>query len=195
MEEQTANPTDDTQVDDSQLKSAAGDEAVTVDTDTSADSLSLKEINEITGMNYKDRDTALKSIKDMKSQAGKAADLEGKLKAAQADPKTTDEEVALLKEQLNQFQAKQEASDFYSANPDANRDLIETIVKANGMSREEAMQTDLYKNTVAKEPEKRTIAAPNNRVAQTQSKEFNPADHKGDADALARYVVDTHFNK
>lgn len=188
MEPKTDTPTEETQVDESQLNSAAGDEAESVATDnqTSADSLSLAEINTITGMSYKDKETALKSIKDLKSQAGKAADLEGKLKNLSTDDngKTDDSAITALQEQLNQLQN----DNFYAKHPDANRDLVETIAKANGMSREEAMQTDLYKNTVAA-PEKRTVASSNNRVAQPSSDDFNPADHAGDATALADYVA------
>ena len=188
MEQNTDTPTVETQVDDSQLKSATGNTAESVATDNqpSADSLSLAEINDITGMSYKDKETALKSIKDLKSQAGKAADLEGKLKNLPTDNngKTDDSAYNELKEQLNQLQN----DNFYTKNPDANRDLVETIAKANGMSREEAMQTELYKNTVAA-PEKRTVASSNNRIAQPSSDDFNPADHAGDATALADYVA------
>jgi len=188
---ETENQTDDTQVDASQLNAATGDEAESVATESSEPeaTLTLKEINELTGMSYKDKDSALKSIKDMKSQAGKAADLEGKLKAAATDGNgnQSDEAINELKEQLNQLQT----ANFYANHPDADRDLVETIAKANGITREEALDTDLYKKTVAA-PEKRTIAGSNNRVAQT-SKEFNPKDHAGDADALAKFVTDTYL--
>lgn len=189
MEKETETLTNDTQADESQLNSAAGDEAESVAADTSADTLSLAEINEITGMEYKDKETALKSIKDMKSQAGKAADLEGKIKAAKADPESTNEDVASLREELNQTKLEV----FYSQNPDVNKELVETIAKANGISPQEAINTDLYKNTVAKEPEKRTVAASNSRVAQPAN-DFNPKDHAGDADALAKHVAENYFN-
>lgn len=192
---ETENLTEDTQVEASQLNAPTGDEADSVATDNS---LSLDEINSITGMNYKDKDTALKSIKDMKSQAGKAADLEGKIKAAQADPKTSDEAVAVLQEQLNTLTEQlnqSQADSFFSSNEEyaANRALIEKLAKADGISPKEVVESDVYKS-VAKEPEKRTVAASNNRVAQT-SKEFNPNDHAGDADALAKYVTENFVIK
>lgn len=194
METQTETPTEETQVDASQLNAAAGAEADAVVTaTTNADTLSLSEINEITGMSYKDKETALKSIKDMKSQAGKAADLEGKIKAAQAAPSTSNDELATLKEKLNQTQLEV----FYSNNPQyrANKELLETIAKANGMTAQEAAETDLFKNTVAKEPEKRTVAQPSSKIAPSGDKPFNAADHSGDADALARFVAQTYLTK
>lgn len=185
MEKETETPTEEAQVDTSQLNVATGDEAETVVPDNS-DNLSLAEINEITGMSYKDKETALKSIKDMKSQAGKAADLEGKLKAASENG--DDARYNELQEQLNQTKLEV----FYSQNPDVNRELVETIAKANGITPQEAVNTDLYKNT-ATAPKKRTVATSNNRQTQ-EEKPFNPAEHSGDADALAKYVTDTFIN-
>lgn len=200
MEEQnTENPTEVTQAEASQLNAAAGSEAESVATDN-ANSLSLDEINAATGMNYKDRDSALKSIKDMKSQAGKAADLEGKIKAAQADPDTSDDAVQALQEQLNSLsqQLNQAQTDnFFSSNDEysANRELIEKLARADGVSPAEVVESDMYKS-VAKQPEKRTVATSNNRVAQgSEDKQFNPAEHAGDADALAKYVTETYLTK
>lgn len=187
METNTEHPTNEGQGGESQLNSSPATEAESVVTESSADSLSLAEINEITGMSYKDKDTALKSIKDMKSQAGKAADLEGKMKAAEAEPQTSDERMASLQEQLNQTQLEV----FYSQNPDVNRELVETIAKANGIKPQEAINTELYKNTVA-QPSKRTVVDSNSRK-QSPAGEFNPNDHAGDADALAKFVNDNYI--
>lgn len=193
MEQNTETLTNDTQAEESQLNSAAGEVAESVATgdSNSADSLSLAEINEITGMSYKDKETALKSIKDMKSQAGKAADLEGKLKALNSDNTNGQNDAAIkaLEEKLNQTQLEV----FYSKNPDVNKELAETIAKANGIGIQEAVESELYKNVVAKQPEKRTVAASNSRVAQSTGEQFNPADHAGDATALAKYVTDTYL--
>ena len=188
MEENTEIPTEGNQVEEPQLSSTAVNEAETVATGNT-DALSLAEITELTGMNYKDKDSALKSIKDMKSQAGKAADLEGKLaKAKEATSKGGNPDVAELKEQLNQLQKDA----FYSQNPEVNRDLAETIAKANAISPQEAVTTDLYKNTVAT-PEKRTVAQTNNRIARPKSDSFDP---KGkSADEIAQFVAETYINK
>lgn len=188
MEEKTENLTDDTQVDASLEKAAAGDEAESVATD----GFSLAQLNELTGQNYKDVDTALKSIKDMQSQAGKAADLEGKLKAAQKSDDgsgKSDDQIAALTEQLNQLQQ----DTFYSQNPEVNRALAETIAKANNLTPQEAIETDLYKDTVGT-TQKKTVADSNARVAAPKS-DFNPEEHSGDAMALAKYVEDNFIKK
>lgn len=190
--EKTETPTEESQVEESQLNSPTGNEADSVVADNS---LSLEEINSITGMNYKDKETALKSIKDMKSQAGKAADLEGKIKQAQADPQTSDEQVQALREQLNSLTEKLNQSEteaFFNSNEEykSNRALIEKLAKADGVSPREVVESDVYKS-VAKEPEKRTVAASNNRQAPS-SNDFNPKDHAGDADALAKYVAEKY---
>lgn len=200
MEQNTEQPTQETHAEESQLNSPAGETAESVATDktSAADTFSLEELNALTGRNYKDKETALKSIKDMQSQAGKAADLEGKIKQAQTDPATSSEEVAKLQEQLNAItteltQTKHES--FFNSSEEyrANRALIEKLAKADGVSPQEVVESDVYKS-VAKEPEKRTVAASNNRVAQS-SKEFNAKDHAGDATTLARHVVDNFLIK
>lgn len=186
---ETENQTEETQVEASQLNAAAGNEAESATTDT----LSLEEINALTGKEYKDKETALKSIKDMSSMAGKAADLEGKLKAAQASSaQTPDDVVKALQDQLNQTQAEV----FFSNNPDhkENRELLEQLAKANGVSVQEAINLDVYKNVVEKVVDKsnRTVANSNKRVANSgKSEEF---DARGKtADELAEFVTNTYF--
>lgn len=198
MEKETEQPTQETHLEESQLNSASGAEAESVATDTSTttDSLSLDEINKITGRDYKDKDSALKSIREWQSQAGKAADLEGKIKAAQADPKTPDEAVNALQEQLsslNQKLEQSEAENFFNSNEEysTNRALIEKLALADGVSFAEVVESDVYKS-VTKEPEKRTVAASNNRQSAT-SKEFNPKDHAGDAKTLAKFVTENYI--
>jgi len=181
---ETENQTEETQVDDSQLKSAAGNEAESVATD----SLTLSEINDLTGKTYKDKESALKSIKDMSSQAGKAADLEGKLKKVE----TPNKQLTAVQEQLSQLQNDA----FFKDNEDfnTNRELIEKIAKADGISNQEVVETELYKSvsgTVASQST-RTVASTNGRVAQSAaSKEFDP---KGKSpDELAAFVTGTYF--
>ena len=185
---ETENQTEETQVDESQLNSAAGDEAESVATD----SLTLAEINSLTGKTYKDKESALKSIKDMSSQAGKAADLEGKL--AKANESKPEEQLNSLQTQLSQLQNDA----FFKDNQDYsdNRELIEKIAKADGISNAEVVETELYKSvsgTVASQS-KRTVASSNGRVAQSSaSKEFDP---KGKSpDELAAFVTETYFKK
>ena len=186
------NPTDDTQVDASQLNATTGDEAESV-----VDSLTLAEINELTGKDYKNRDSALKSITDMSKQAGKAADLEGKLREALEQPKedavaaTPDSEVESLKQTVVSLQE----DSFFAQNPShaENRDLLKALAKAENTSLIDAVNLPAYKNVMDKlesTPQQRTVAASNNRVAQPSNTDFNPAEHAGDATALAKYVND-----
>jgi len=175
--------TNDTQVDDSQLKSATGDQAV-----TQPEALTLAEINEITGMSYKSKEAALKSIKDMKSMAGKAADLSGK---------TVD--IAQLQTQIEELKE----SEFFARNTqhEANRDLLKTLAKGAGVSIQEATELPAYRSLmekVAGQPvqNKRTIAGSNNRIAQpVASDSFNAQEYAGDATKMGEFVVNKFFTK
>lgn len=181
--EQEVNPTEETQVDDSQLKSATGDEAV-----TQPEALTLAEINEITGMSYKSKEAALKSIKDMKSMAGKAADLSGKT----VDIASLQTEIENLKER-----------EFIARNPqvETNLEALKLIAKGAGVSLQEAAELPVFKSlTVAQTGTetsvKRTIASSNNRTVQSTSEQaFNAQEHAGDAAKMGEFVVNQFFKK
>lgn len=122
------NQTEETQADESQLTSPAGDEAV-----TQPESLSLAEINAITGMTYKTKEAALKSIKDMKSMAGKAASLEGQAP-----------DIAKMQAQI----AEQEAAELpaYTAvmqKPAEDTQSKRTIVASNNRVAQPSTQEDI----------------------------------------------------
>lgn len=180
--EPEVHPTEETQVDDSQLKSATGDEAV-----TQPEALTLAEINEITGMSYKSKEAALKSIKDMKSMAGKAADLSGKT----VDIASLQTEIENLKER-----------EFLARNPqvETNLEVLKLIAKGAGVSLQEAAELPQFKSlTEAKAGEpvtKRTIASSNNRTVQsTNDQAFNAEEHAGDATKMGEFVVNQFFKK
>jgi len=181
--EQEVNPTNEAQADDSQLKSAAGDEAV-----TQPEALTLAEINEITGMSYKSKEAALKSIKDMKSMAGKAADLSGK-----------SVDIATLQAKVEELTERE----FVARNPqvETNLEVLKLIAKGAGVSLQEAAELPQFKSlTVAQAGSetvtKRTIASSNNRIAQPASTEaFSPQEHAGDATKMGEFVVNQFFKK
>lgn len=181
--EQEVNPTEVTQTDDSQLKSAVGNEAV-----TQPESLTLTEINEITGMSYKTKEAALKSIKDMKSMAGKAADLSGK-----------PDDIARLTAQVEELTERE----FLARNPQAetNLEVLKLIAKGAGVSLQQAAELPQFKSLVETQSgsvaiNKRTIAGSNNRVAQPASTDaFNAAEHAGDATKMGEFVVNQFFKK
>lgn len=175
--------TNETQVDDSQLKSATGDEAV-----IQPETLTLTEINEITGMSYKSKEAALKSIKDMKSMAGKAADLSGKT-----------DDIASLKTEIENLKERE----FLARNPqvETNLEVLKLIAKGAGVSLQEAAELPQFKSlTVAQTGTeavtKRTIAGSNNRTVQSTSDQvFNAQEYAGDATKMGEFVVNQFFKK
>jgi hypothetical protein len=181
--ENEVNPTEVTQTDDSQLKSAVGDEAV-----TQPEALTLSEINEITGMSYKSKEAALKSIKDMKSMAGKAADLSGKT-----------DDIASLKTEIESLKERE----FLARNPqvETNLEVLKLMAKGAGVSLQEAAELPQFKTLMESQAgtqavSKRTIASSNNRVAQPASTDqFDPVAHAGDATKMGEYVVNAFFKK
>lgn len=181
--EQEVNPTNEAQVDDSQLKSATGDEAV-----TQPEALTLAEINEITGMSYKSKEAALKSIKDMKSMAGKAADLSGKT-----------DDIAVLKTEIESLKERE----FLARNPqvETNLEVLKLIAKGAGVSLQEAAELPQFKSLTEMQPgtetqSKRTIAGSNNRVAQVGvTQDFDPQEHAGDANKMGEFIANQFFKK
>lgn len=171
------------------MNSPAGDEAV-----SNADNLSLAELNEITGLDFKSKEAALKSIRDMQSQAGKASDLEGKLKQAVKEPGETNAE---YEERL----ARLEQENFFARNSEheANRSLLEKIAKADGISLAQAVESTEYKaifeaqQSANEAQSKRTVAASNNRVAQGGKDEFDPNQFVNNPRAAAEFVAEKFF--
>jgi hypothetical protein len=169
------NLTEETQVDESQLNSATGEEAV-----STPEAFTLEELNSITGKQFKSKESALKSIQDMSKMAGKAADLMGKTKDA--------EDVRARLES-----AEQEV--FLARNPqhEANLELLQTLAKASGVSLKEATQLPVYLNVLEKTKmaeesvSKRTIASSNNRVARPVEDDMSKV--IGDPLKSAEYVV------
>lgn len=181
--EPEVNPTNETQVDAPQLSATTGDEAV-----TQPEALTLAEINEITGMSYKTKESALKSIKDMKSMAGKAADLSGKT-----------DDIASLKTEIESLKERE----FLARNPqiETNLEVLKLIAKGAGVSLQEASELPQFKTlmesrTGSENVTKRTIASSNNRVVQhTGNEVFNPQEHAGDAQKMGEFVVNQFFKK
>lgn len=186
-------PTQETHPGESQLNASGGDEAVT---DTAVDPLAI--INEATGRDYKDLETAKQSIKEMQKEASQKQNLEAQLSAAKEAPKTDEElraVVANLTQQVNQNQT----DTFFAQNPDhsSNRALLEKIAKADGITVAEAVNSDTYKpvfeamQTASEVQSKQTIATPNKRTSQPAGS--NELPQAGDKAAAGQYVVDKFF--
>jgi len=98
--------------------------------------LSLDELNETLGKQFKDKDSAIKAIKDTFSYVGKKVDqVEAELKN-------------------NGFISKRELEEvlFYRDNPEyaANRDIIDAYAAKFGVSAREAVKVDALSNLLAK---------------------------------------------
>ena len=181
------NQTPDTQLETVDVAAPSGEEAV-----SEPIALSLEEINEMTGKTYKDKDSALKSIKDMSSMAGRVADLQGKREEPKVakTPEAADD---------SRFQAL-ETELFLSRNPshEANLEVLQALASSAGVSLKEATElpayTALYEKAVGydENQNKRTIAGSNNRVAQSDSNADELAEAIGDPNKSAEYVM-KHF--
>lgn len=151
MDPNPNNPTDPTLPDDAQLTSADGGAAV-------AETLSLAELNSLLGKDFKDKATALKSVKDTYSYVGKKADA---VAPAQATP-DLEAKVSSLETQV-----------FYANNPEYKGH--ESIIKAMGANPAEVVESEAFKTyfgkaKVADEVEKtKSVVHSNSRLAQQQN--------------------------
>lgn len=186
----TENPTNNAQPDAVSTQAAGGNEAASTQDTSEVASLSLKEINEITGKQYKSKESALKSIRDMSKQAGKVADLEGQLTATLTKSE--------IEAQTSARIAELETDNFFARNPqhEANRDLLTELAKANGVSVKEAVELEVYQKilermTPAGATQKRTVMDSSTRQAAPAGGAFDP---KGKTpDELAKHVADAYF--
>lgn len=143
------------------------------------DNLTLAELNELLGKQYKDKATALKSLKDMNSMAGRAADQSGK----------KDVELAKRLEAL-------EIENFYARNPEheANREILEAFAVQHNISVKEAAELDVYKKFAKKgtSDQKRTVMDSKPRtqpVSSDRDKDFEEAKRTGE---WGKFLVKYH---
>jgi hypothetical protein len=192
MESTKDNPTEDTQAGAESTPAAVGEEAVS----TSAESLSLEELNQLTGLNFNSKESALKSIKDMQSHAGKVSDLEGRLKQLEQTPEERDSE---RDERIKAL----ELDNFFARNQEheENRTLLEKIAKADNISVAEAINTNEYQSVFQSQQSaqaiqsKRTIAESNNRVTQGETNNEPSIDEfRGNPEKAADYVREKFFS-
>ena len=129
-----------------------------------SDALTLDQINEATGRNYKDIDTALKSLKDTRVEATKAGEYKKALDAlATGESSELAEQVKALRE-----------DNFYSKNPqyEGVRDLINQM----GGDPQEVVQTDAFKSAFEKisgyekTQSTKSVLETNPRIGQVKSK-------------------------
>lgn len=155
------NSTGDSLAGGAQLTPADGGTAV------AQDSLTLAELNQFLGKEFKDKDSALKAVKDTYSYVGKRKeDIAAEIANAQQAPSAQDPN-------LNSKVQKLEEELFYTQNPQFKglKDLISTM----GNDPAEVVETDAFKNvfekvTVADEVEqKKSVVSSSPRLAQAKS--------------------------
>lgn len=116
---------------DAELGSVDGEETVTgndAPEAEAADAISLKELNEQLGRNYKDKDSAIKSLKDTRKAATQKVE---QAEVAKVDPSLA-EEIKALKE-----------DNFYTNNPEYK--AMRPLISKMGDSPSEVVQTDEFK--------------------------------------------------
>lgn len=139
--------------------------------------LSLKELNEFLGKDFKDKDTALKSLKDTFAYVGKAGQLEPKVKELEEKLQSKDSassDIKMLKDEL-----------FYSNNPQY-KPYRETIT-AMGDNPAEVVDKDAFKKIFSdlseyeKTKNQKSVLVSNPRIGQAKTKvtEARELENKG----------------
>lgn len=167
---------------------SATKETVSAVSPNTADTLTLAELNQALGKNYKDKDSAIKSFKDTFSYVGKKfEDIAPKI-----DP--------------NQFISREqyEKDMFYSQNPELNkseiREVIDAMAKAKGLSPKDVVESDTFKAVFSKvkgydeSQSLKSVLETNPRLASTrdsfsQAKEAYKAGKKDEAESLITKAV------
>lgn len=154
MDQNPNNPTDLALSDPAQLTGADGGAAV-------AETLSLAELNALLGKDFKDKATALKSVKDTYAYVGKKVDTVAPAAQVQTNP--------AIEAQLNSLKGEI----FYANHPEYKGH--EAIINAMGSDPAEVVGTAAFKTyfekaKVADEVAKtKSVVTSNSRLAQTRS--------------------------
>jgi len=184
---QEENITSEALPDESQLNSADASETVEPKetlSDSQLRGLSLDELNESLGKQFKDKDSAIKAIKDTFSYVGKKVD------QVEEDLKTKG------------FISKRELEEvlFYRDNPDyqANKDIIDAYASKFGISPAEAVKSEALSGLLAKAQKadsyesNQSVIESNPRLVATKSnldKARDMAFKKGQGDQVQSLVA------
>lgn len=131
-----------------------------------SDALTLSELNTLLGKDYKDKETALKSLKETYNYVGKAGKLEKELKTMESklqDDNATAIEIKAIKEEL-----------FYSKNPQYSQ--YRDTIKAMGSNPADVVEQESFKKifTDLSEYEKtknaKSVLESNPRIGQAKTK-------------------------
>ena len=171
-------PTNNTQVnlpDGPQLSPAGGNSAVGGQSPQETP-ITLSELNKGLGKDFKDKDTALKSLKDTQSYVAQVGTLKSQLEKLQSQPSSphASGEIADLKAQLNNIQTE----NFFERNAPlkAIRTTVEAFTKAQGKTLQEVAELPEIKELLVKvsgfeqSQKMRTVLESNPRLASMQDK-------------------------
>ncbi len=136
----------------------------------------LSELKSVLGKDFKDKDTALKSVKDTFNYVGRVGQLEEELKKSQKQPTSAANatEVEGIKTELQKMKDELWFADNSAYKP--HRQLVETFAKAKGKNFSEIVDSQEFKDVFTKVQgfEKiqntRTVLESNPRLASSQDK-------------------------
>lgn len=103
-----------------------------------SEALTLEDLNKTLGKDFKDIETAKKSLLDTQSFVGK--------KIEKAEPK----EDPTVKETLDNLQSQLNESNFYRDNPQYNNEETKALIKELGGNPNEVVEKDVFKNIFEK---------------------------------------------
>jgi len=124
-------------------------------------SISLADLNEKLGKDFKDKETALKSLKDTQSFVGKKVE-------TKTDP--------TIQEQLDNLNSELKESNFYRDNPQYNNETTKKLIKSLGGNPEEVVAGDVFKEVYEKtsaydkSQESKSILHNSSRLGQATTK-------------------------
>jgi len=184
----------DTQTDVEDVATAEGAENVEAVNSETPEEAALRVLNQATGEQFKDLETAQKSIGELKSYTGmKKEDVAKKLEETGEYVKASD-----LDSKLEGLQAAMRDNTFFEKNADLApfRSVIETVAKANNQSVEEAVKDPVLSQVLEGKKEYDNISAqktvmesnPRTLQANTKMEEAKKAAATGDQAKLESQV-------
>lgn len=136
----------------------------------------LTKLNEASGRDYKDLETALKGVKDTYSFVGKAKQKEQKESNEEEKVATPKDELASLREQVNEISLQSQEQALLKLHPESEKVIpdVKRIAQADGVSLIEAYKDSKYPDLLseksdAEKEEKSTVASSKSQVGSTLS--------------------------
>lgn len=169
------NTTENPILDANQLGAASGDPAVGGQ-NPQEPSIPLSELKSVLGKDFKDKDTALKSLKDTQSYVGKVGQLEKELGTLRTSPASVanTQDMSEVKNELRKVKDELWFADNAAYKP--HRTLVEKFAKAEGKTFSEIVELPEFKDVFSKvqgfeqSQKLKTVLESNPRLASAQDK-------------------------